>query len=239
MKVIYRLQGRRNGSRAENKTGSRRESRDKDDMENRDENKSADGMENKAENKGVDEMENKAENNLDNAQKDSAIKEYLFTALIQLMEQRPYDKITITDIAKKAGVSRMSYYRAFKSKEDILIRYSDKVFAGLLEEISGMDTLTVRQFMLLIFRICQREQELLCALSAAKLYEQVSHYLIDCGFCLAERVFGMDEQDVWTDYWVHRQVGMTLFVLMRWMERGMLETPEKMADFMEAIFVGQ
>ena len=42
--------------------------------------------------------------------KNTMTKECIFTALLILMEKKPYEEITITDIAKKAGVSRMSYY---------------------------------------------------------------------------------------------------------------------------------
>lgn len=38
-------------------------------------------------------------------------KECIFTALMLLMEKQDYEKITITDIARRAGVSRMTYYR--------------------------------------------------------------------------------------------------------------------------------
>lgn len=177
------------------------------------------------------------ENESDKKQKDSAVREYLFLALLRLMEQKPFDKITITDIAKTAGVSRMSYYRLFQSKEDILNQYSDEVFAELLVEIRSAETLTVYEFLLLIFQMGKREEKLLRALFSAKLYEQVAHHLVEYGLCLSEQVFGLDRQDVWTDYRVYRQAGMVFLVLLRWMERGMQETPEEMAEFMEKTFI--
>ena len=45
----------------------------------------------------------------------------IYTALLQLMDTKPYSEITITDITKKAGVSRMAYYRNFTDKDDILL----------------------------------------------------------------------------------------------------------------------
>ena len=38
--------------------------------------------------------------------KNTMTKECIFTALLILMEKKTYEEITITDIAKKAGVSR-------------------------------------------------------------------------------------------------------------------------------------
>ena len=45
---------------------------------------------------------------------------YLAHALISLMEKKPIEEISITELTKKAGVSRMSYYRSFDSKQHIL-----------------------------------------------------------------------------------------------------------------------
>ena len=60
-------------------------------------------------------------------------KEALFTALMLLMEQKDYEKITITDITKKAGVSRMSFYRVYNAKEDILLDAVDRFFSEFQE----------------------------------------------------------------------------------------------------------
>ena len=51
------------------------------------------------------------------------IEQYLTEALLILMETKPYDKISIGEVAQKAGVNRSSYYRHFSSKEDILRFY--------------------------------------------------------------------------------------------------------------------
>ncbi len=44
-------------------------------------------------------------------------------ALISLMEEKDYNSISITDITTKAGLSRVTYYRHFETKEDVLIRF--------------------------------------------------------------------------------------------------------------------
>jgi AcrR family transcriptional regulator len=48
------------------------------------------------------------------------LKECLADALIKLLETKPMEKITITEIAKLAGVGRTTYFRNFKSKEEML-----------------------------------------------------------------------------------------------------------------------
>ena len=48
---------------------------------------------------------------------------YLAHALMDLMEKKPLEEISITELTQKAGVSRMSYYRSFTSKQHILEEY--------------------------------------------------------------------------------------------------------------------
>lgn len=39
---------------------------------------------------------------------------------MRMMRKRPYESIKVTDIVREAGVSRMTYYRYFKAKSDVL-----------------------------------------------------------------------------------------------------------------------
>jgi len=48
------------------------------------------------------------------------IKEIIADALIRLMKDRPLEQITISDITNCADVGRVTYYRNFNSKEEIL-----------------------------------------------------------------------------------------------------------------------
>lgn len=52
----------------------------------------------------------------------------IYDALIALMKIKPYNKISVTDITERAGVSRMAYYRNYKEKDDILLnRFRDEL----------------------------------------------------------------------------------------------------------------
>ena len=50
-------------------------------------------------------------------------KHYIVTALFKLMHAYEYEKIKVTDIAQKAGIGRATFYRYFKSKEDVITYY--------------------------------------------------------------------------------------------------------------------
>ncbi len=48
---------------------------------------------------------------------------YIVQALFKLMSSYDYEKISVTDIAEKAGVGRATFYRYFKRKEDVIFYY--------------------------------------------------------------------------------------------------------------------
>lgn len=48
---------------------------------------------------------------------------YIVQALFKLMENYEYEKIAVTDVVKKAGVGRATFYRYFKGKEDVIVYY--------------------------------------------------------------------------------------------------------------------
>ena len=48
---------------------------------------------------------------------------------------KEYNDITITDITKRAGVSSMSYYRNYKSKDDILLDYMYRILKEYVEDL--------------------------------------------------------------------------------------------------------
>ncbi len=52
-----------------------------------------------------------------------AVDQKITNALFELMEEKEYSEISITDIAARAGVSRVTYYRKFDSKEAIILRF--------------------------------------------------------------------------------------------------------------------
>lgn len=74
-----------------------------------------------------------------NNSQNQLVRESIFTALMILMEKKRFSEIKITEIVNKAGVSRMSYYRNYDSKEDIINTYLDEMLNEYMEIISNYD----------------------------------------------------------------------------------------------------
>ena len=62
---------------------------------------------------------------MSNKESNRMTRECLQTALITLMSQKPFDKITISELVRRSGVSRTAFYRNYNTKEDILNEVGD------------------------------------------------------------------------------------------------------------------
>ena len=67
--------------------------------------------------------------------KQNEIDKKITNALLSLMEEQEYDSITVTDIVKRAGTSRVTYYRHFNSKEDVILRFFTMTKDRFVEQI--------------------------------------------------------------------------------------------------------
>ena len=57
---------------------------------------------------------------MDNQEKNTYVKTQLTAALLELLEEKALRDISISEIASAAGVHRVSFYRNYREKEDIL-----------------------------------------------------------------------------------------------------------------------
>src|SRR5258706_9852261 len=49
-------------------------------------------------------------------------------ALIELMQEKPFDAITVQEVLDRAGVSRSTFYQHFSDKDDLLTSDADEFF---------------------------------------------------------------------------------------------------------------
>ena len=151
---------------------------------------------------------------------------YMAGALLELMLEKDYTKISIGEIAKKAGVDRSSYYRHFKSKEDIISFFFDMV---LKESLEGYTNLSSIDFTLYIHSIYTaffnyRKEILLIH------YANLSFLLLDV---LSKR-FQFNE--LAKDFPLSKQYELSYIIggiynnLIFWMSRDMKETPDELTE---------
>ena len=72
-------------------------------------------------------------------------------ALLSLMEERRFQEISVKDIADKAGVARLTFYRNFETKENVLLRYFDGLFDEYLAAVRELAPCPLEEALVLCF----------------------------------------------------------------------------------------
>ncbi|MCI8394784.1 MAG: TetR/AcrR family transcriptional regulator [Bacilli bacterium] len=146
-------------------------------------------------------------------------KKYLAEALIKLMKQKKFDKITNKDITNKAGLSDITIYRNFNSKEEIVKYYLSNIFTTEKKEWKEKENVGFQ-----IFSFFQKNKELIELLYKANL----QYLLIDNIL----NVHDYKKEDPNIIAYSKVTVAYLIFGWCdEWYKRGMVETPEEMMKY--------
>ena len=151
---------------------------------------------------------------------------YMAGALLELMLEKDYTKISIGEIAKKAGVDRSSYYRHFKSKEDIISFFFDMVLKESLEGYTNLSSIDLTLYIHSIYTAFfnYRKETLLIH------YANLSFLLLDV---LSKR---FQFSELAKDFPLSKQYELSYIIggiynnLIFWMSRDMKETPDELTE---------
>ena len=155
-------------------------------------------------------------------------------AMIAMMEHTPIEDIHIKDLIKKAGVSRMSYYRYFSGKTDVLKFYLDYVLEEYFETIDGKDGSVFQSYehVLEALKFFYRHRELFLCLHRAGM----SGIVLDALNRYTVGQYGFVHGEVEKAYPLYYYAGAIFNVYMQWILQGAKETPEKVARLITDIY---
>ena len=160
-------------------------------------------------------------------------KKLIQLAVYELLLKKDFDSISIKEICEKAGVSRMSFYRYYSTKEDIFIVFCDETFDTFFQEISHLPTLAMREMFILFFtklKKYHREIDLLKKAQRETIllsqFEQYSSYM-------ASKI---NVTDKLSPFAIPFFSGGLFNVVIRWSNRNYIDTPEEMANAMMDFF---
>lgn len=153
-------------------------------------------------------------------------KECILTALLRLMEEKPYKSISITDITTLAGVSRMAYYRNYSSKEDILLKRLEDEEKKIIESVNGQRAESLKDIIYYVSNFIQDNSDVITAIYNAGL----THRLTDMLNKRIHSYFPVSVQNTEGKYAVKFYVGAILSVYRYWIDTGMEEPAETITE---------
>ena len=82
---------------------------------------------------------NKEHLKLSNEESNKITTEALELAILDLLEKKSLDKISITELVKKAGVSRSAFYRNYETKDALLCSITKSTYDKVCEFVKSKD----------------------------------------------------------------------------------------------------
>ncbi|MCH4886459.1 TetR/AcrR family transcriptional regulator [Acidaminobacter sp. JC074] len=164
-------------------------------------------------------------------------KQWIYQALKIMMTRKPYNKITITDIVNKAGVTRPTFYRYFIDKDDIFRQYFQKSFHEVMVSIRSHKSWHERIDIIAegTFSVISRESDfihLMMKSGCHHIFLSIAEENID------ELYKDITHKDLQIyKYYMRMNLGGVYMVMLEWIRSGKKHTPKQMSVIMSNILM--
>lgn len=165
----------------------------------------------------------------------------LEVSLKKLLLIKPFDKITISDLATDCGISRMTFYYHFKDIYD-LVEWSCEEDGK--RALQGKKTYqTWQEGLLQLFEAVLENKPFILNVYRSVSREQIENYLYQLTYGLLEGVIKEQAQDTSiteaemnfiADFYKYSFVG----IMLDWIKKGMSEDPNVIVDKMSTTLSG-
>lgn len=143
-------------------------------------------------------------------------------ALLQLMENMPLDKITVQEITDLAGVGRMTYFRHFSSKTDVLLFKLQLLWKIWIGKHPCTYKIGRYEHAVWFFSFWYSIRQLLSLLYRQKQYDALLQVFLSYAALVEDGSRREQYQEMFFAYGL-------LGIVMTWTATGFQETPEKLA----------
>lgn len=162
---------------------------------------------------------------LSNKESNKLTRECIEYALILLMAEKEYNEITISEIVKRAGVSRTAYYRNYESKDDILNTLLRCLIADIIQAMTQFSYVTEQQlYWKTLFVTIKAHAESFCVLLKAGF----GHIILE--EITKQMTADLEEENANDRYDMIFWSGAVYNVLTNWVQDGMKQTEDEMVQ---------
>lgn len=151
-------------------------------------------------------------------------KEKFSNALLVVMEQYDFRKITITQLSQEAGLSRKTFYRLFKGKEELLDFFFENLYKEFLIQIKSRQLQHYWDVVQCYFDFCEERKELLSLLKRNNLLAPLFEGSYQYSFKVFEYVRSKETADIYSSflpYLLAYSIGGMYSMLLKWVESDM------------------
>ena len=162
-------------------------------------------------------------------------------ALVALMQEKPFDTITVQEVLDRANVSRSTFYTHYSDKDDLLMSDAEEFFEAISMALSAHGDKSDRVFPVMeFFTHLSDVQPFFKALVKSGRYQENmelarGHFARGIERRLSElpRARSIPAKEIPAIAFTH--AGALLSLLAWWLDRGMRESPQEMDELFHRI----
>lgn len=155
-------------------------------------------------------------------------------AFMELLSEKNYIDITVTDIVKKANVARTSFYRNFNSIGDLVDFIVDERYTFFEEEVlpvlTSDDERKWREFLFHFFYEVSRDYKRLPPQNICNM-QNMSIFFIKTSEKMNRLKKEQSANNIKDKYCAVGKMALISDIAKKWANTGMTETPEEMVDY--------
>lgn len=161
-----------------------------------------------------------------------SVKERIKFAFLELLSQKPYLDITVTDVVNQAEVARMSFYRNFSSTNDVL----DLIVKDMIKEfdeemIPALQSKDERQCRNFLFHYFYRLSKKQTYLAIKNEYNGSIVFSRMQSFVYQKESLSSPPMTLQEKYGITGKLSLLNEIAKKWLMTGMQETPEEIIDY--------
>ena len=152
-------------------------------------------------------------------------RESICTALLELLQIKGFNEITVSELVRRAGVSRQSFYRNYKTKEDIVLEIENTISKNLIEKMKDPVYISdPRKWILVFFAVITENTAVITMIQKADLFEVF--------FTQVQLLFENQLNSGGSDlhYNIVGSMGAVNAIVLDWFKNGMKESEREMVD---------
>lgn len=159
---------------------------------------------------------------------------WLMTALLELMREKPFARITISEIAERAQLSRRTFYRNFATKEELLAAHTRELMEEYIDAVRPVVDRPMRDIVFVHLTFWRRHLEFLRTMQREGmlflLLDRYNEYIAEVRDRAGSSRYTQLGRE---EYALAFNAGGHLNVVFEWLRRGAVETPEQVAATFE------
>ncbi|GAB6108239.1 hypothetical protein [Fusibacter bizertensis] len=166
--------------------------------------------------------------------------EWLYEALKQLLSEKDFSEIKVTEVVSKAKIGRSTFYRNFDTLEDVLHYKADESYAACGKHLikiifeqarSNENKKSAQLFFLPFFRYWYYNFEIIDLLISAKKEDILKHAFVK----MVDDLRGEypDVDIAYYDYFIEMRAAVSIAILSQWVKTNRQESPEKLYEIFQ------